>query len=148
MAKKHASKEKDMEVDMSPMIDMVFLLLIFFVVTASQLQIKKDNRINVPLADSSFSQKDKAGRIVINILENGEFYDIDSTPLIDDSAISQYFEAQMQLPSIQRMYQENPASVKLHLRGDLKTLFKHTDKVMKLASAAGITDVAFATSGD
>lgn len=51
MGKKKANvapEEENGEMDMSPMIDMVFLLLIFFVVNATAITVKKDKNIQMP----------------------------------------------------------------------------------------------------
>ena len=60
-------QEDDTEVDMSPMIDMVFLLLIFFIVNATLIIVEMDKRVQVPIARYSEKQHDMMGRIVINV---------------------------------------------------------------------------------
>ena len=67
----NAGQDDDMKVDMSPMIDMVFLLLIFFIVTANLVVVKMDKKVEVPVADQSEPQKKKTGRIVINVYGDG-----------------------------------------------------------------------------
>ncbi|MFP6881205.1 MAG: biopolymer transporter ExbD, partial [Roseibacillus sp.] len=57
----------DLKIDMSPMIDMVFLLLIFFLVNATLIIVEMDKKIMVPIAKYSTKQSDKLGRIVINV---------------------------------------------------------------------------------
>ena len=57
----------DTQVDMSPMIDMVFLLLIFFLVNATLIIVKMDKRVKVPIAKFSTKQESKLGRIVMNV---------------------------------------------------------------------------------
>ena len=60
-------QEDDTQVDMSPMIDMVFLLLIFFIVNATLIIVEMDKRVQVPIARYSEKQNDKMGRIVVNV---------------------------------------------------------------------------------
>ena len=60
-------QEDDTQVDMSPMIDMVFLLLIFFIVNATLIIVEMDKRVKVPIARYSEKQNDKMGRIVVNV---------------------------------------------------------------------------------
>ena len=43
----------DARMDMSPMIDMVFLLLIFFMVASRMVTVKVDDKIKPPVADES-----------------------------------------------------------------------------------------------
>ena len=42
-------QDDDTKVDMSPMIDMVFLLLIFFIVNATLIIVEMDKRVQVPI---------------------------------------------------------------------------------------------------
>ena len=46
-------QEDDTQVDMSPMIDMVFLLLIFFMVASRMVTVKVDDKIKPPVADET-----------------------------------------------------------------------------------------------
>ena len=67
----NAEESEGLAVDMSPMIDMVFLLLIFFIVTANLVVVKMDKRVEVPVAENSTPQEKKTGRIVINVYGDG-----------------------------------------------------------------------------
>lgn len=74
MGKKKANvapEEENGEMDMSPMIDMVFLLLIFFVVNATAITVKKDKNIQMPTASSSGEVKSANGCIVVNVYGEG-----------------------------------------------------------------------------
>ena len=62
-----ASSEETGEMDMSPMIDMVFLLLIFFVVNATAITVKKDKNIQMPTATSSDEVKSSNVCIEMNV---------------------------------------------------------------------------------
>lgn len=53
------------------MIDMVFLLLIFFVVNATAITVKKDKNIQMPTASSSGEVKSANGCIVVNVYGEG-----------------------------------------------------------------------------
>ena len=44
----------ELAIDMSPMIDMVFLLLIFFLVNATMIIVKQDAAVKPPVARSSW----------------------------------------------------------------------------------------------
>ena len=69
-----AADEESGEMDMSPMIDMVFLLLIFFVVNATAITVKKDKNIQMPTASSSGEVKSANGCIVVNVYGEGDEY--------------------------------------------------------------------------
>lgn len=139
----NADSGDELKIDMSPMIDMVFLLLIFFIVNASVVVVKMDKKVEVPVASNSSPQEEKLGRIVINVygekdiadgryrMEDGE------TPFADDQAIIQY---------IKEAKDKMAGSVvpKLHLRGHRNTEFKHARRVIRLAAEAGVDQVVFA----
>ena len=62
-----------MKMDMSPMIDMVFLLLIFFMIASQMITIKMDPAVLPPVADQSVRSSVYKGRFVVNIYEDGTF---------------------------------------------------------------------------
>ena len=47
------AKEDELKVDMSPMIDMVFLLLIFFIVASTAIVVKQDSEVDPSIAQNS-----------------------------------------------------------------------------------------------
>ena len=60
-----------MKVDMSPMIDLVFLLLIFFMVSSTLITYRKDPDVIIPVATAGKVPKDIQGRVILNILTTG-----------------------------------------------------------------------------
>lgn len=63
---------EDIEIDMSPMIDMVFLLLIFFIV-ASQI-IDEKPAVDVPSAAFGKVPEDTTGRLMISVTKDEKYY--------------------------------------------------------------------------
>jgi biopolymer transport protein ExbD len=63
---------EDLELDMSPMIDMVFLLLIFFIV-ASQIVDEKP-KVDIPTAATAKVPEDTTGRLMITVKSDDTFY--------------------------------------------------------------------------
>ena len=150
----NAGQEDDMKVDMSPMIDMVFLLLIFFIVTANLVVVKMDKRVEVPVADKSTPQKKKTGRIVINVYGDGvnkagksvehpqkaryAMGDVDSTPFADDAAILEFIQDA-------KKNMEGSVTPQLHLRGHRGVEFKYCRHIIQIAAEAGVDQVIFAS---
>ena len=133
---------EDLTIDMSPMIDMVFLLLIFFLVNATMIIVKMDPAVEPPVAMNSVKAEDGNGRIVINIRENGDFYAENPETegqLVEDSDVTDYVSKKKDL-IVQLGYEP-----KLHLRGDKRAVFKHCRKVLRLSAQAGVDKVVFAT---
>lgn len=144
----NADEGDGLAVDMSPMIDMVFLLLIFFIVTANLVVVKMDKRVEVPVAEHSSPQEKKTGRIVINVYGDDEMAEVggrfsmgdaDFTPFPDDdAAILEYIKEK-------KNEMEGTVKPQLHLRGHRKVEFKHCRRIIRIAAEAGVDQVIFAS---
>ena len=66
------NNEDDIELDMSPMIDMVFLLLIFFIV-ASQI-IDEKPQVEIPDAVYAKVPDDTTGRLMITVRADERYF--------------------------------------------------------------------------
>ena len=60
------------EINLTPMIDVVLQLIIFFVVTTTFISIESGAKVNLPSAD--FSKIEEAKTITITITENNMIY--------------------------------------------------------------------------
>ncbi|MDX1681039.1 MAG: biopolymer transporter ExbD [Akkermansiaceae bacterium] len=134
-----AGNEDECQLDMSPMIDMVFLLLIFFIVNATAIIVKTDPKVEPPVAKNAVAQTLKDGRIVVNVRPDGTYtaqeYD---TILPDEGAIKDYVEKQKD------MIESMALEPRLHLRGDQNAIFKHSRVAVRAAAEAGVNQVIFA----
>lgn len=68
--KKYSNEEKEADVDMTPMLDIVFILLIFFIVTTSFIK-EEGLLINRPKAKNNPSQVNTP-TVVVQISESGQ----------------------------------------------------------------------------
>ena len=131
--------EDDAKVDMSPMIDMVFLLLIFFIVNATAIVVQTDPKVLPPVAKNSTRQEIAAGRIVVNVREDGTYTAENFNVVLKDEA--DIFDL------VKNAKQANDAlgvESKLHLRGDQDTVFKFSRTAIRASAAAGVDQVIFA----
>lgn len=64
-----ATEEIGME--MTPMIDIVFLLLIFFMVTATFQRVETDPKVKLPTADAADPDQRVPGTTVVNVRQDG-----------------------------------------------------------------------------
>lgn len=134
-----AGDSDECALDMSPMIDMVFLLLIFFVVNSSQAIVKQDSDVKPPIASYGKKQEDKNGRIVVNVYQDGSFKTERGLPLETDDDIFELVKKAKEENDL-RSYKS-----KLHLRGDKNAVFKHSRKIIAISAKAGVDQVMFAT---
>lgn len=133
-----ANKEEEATLDMSPMIDMVFLLLIFFIVNATAIIVKTDPDVEPPIAKNSKRQTEKGGRIVVNVRDDGTFTTEQLVILKDDADIQDYVEKEKD------KWLGLAEKPKLHLRGDKDAVFRHSRTAVRAAAAAGVNEVVFA----
>src|SRR6056297_3553521 len=67
------NEAEEVDIDMSPMIDMVFLLLIFFIVASQIVKIDKEP-IELPSALYAKVPEDETGRYLITVNREGEMF--------------------------------------------------------------------------
>lgn len=72
MAKRHKSVEEEADIDMTPMLDIVFIMLIFFIVTTSFAR-EKGMEVNRP-KDQQQQTNDKSDAVSILINASGQIY--------------------------------------------------------------------------
>ena len=121
--------EEDSAIDITPMLDVVFIMLIFFIVTATFV---KESGIDVNRPDAATTVKLEKANILIAIGANNEIW-IDRRR-VDIRAVR---------PNIERLHAENPqGSVVIQADKDSKT--ETLIKVMDAARSAGVFNIAIA----
>jgi biopolymer transport protein ExbD len=127
-----------MKMDMSPMIDMVFLLLIFFMIASQMITVKMDPEVLPPVADMAIPGKVFKGRFVVNVYQDGTFKDVDWKLITEDQITERIRKLAEKLKG-----SENPA--KLHIRADRLSPVLSIKKVTKAAGAGGVNTVIFSS---
>ena len=125
-------KSEESEVNMTPMLDVVFIMLIFFIVTASFVK-EAGVDVNRPPAMTAIS-KDK-GNILIAITESGQIW-IDRRQ-VDPRSLR---------ANIERLHGENPQGA-IVIQADKNSQNHLLVSVMDAAKAAGVNQIAVATEG-
>ncbi len=125
-------KVEQSEVNMTPMLDVVFIMLIFFIVTSSFVKEAGVDVIRPPAVTAE--SKDK-GNILIAITENGQIW-IDRRQ-VDPRSLR---------ASIERLHGENPNGA-IVIQADQKSQNHLLIAVMDAAKAAGVNQVAIAAEG-
>lgn len=140
--------EEDASMDMSPMIDMVFLLLIFFVVNSTAIKVEMIPSVSVPTATNSSSVESVKGFIVVNVWgevrPDGVSPDINfgeenGNPLATDQELADYLKKKVEEDAAYLKPEEH----KLYIRGDQQAVFKYARKAITLAGGLGISDIVF-----
>ncbi|PHS25702.1 MAG: biopolymer transporter ExbD [Methylophaga sp.] len=121
------------EVNMTPLIDMVFILLIFFIVTTSFV---KETGVDVSRPSAKTAVKKEKANILIAIKPNGEVW-IDKR-LIDRRAVR---------ANVERLHAENPEGSVIIL-ADKESKTGLLIEVMDQARLAGVANVSIAAERD
>jgi biopolymer transport protein ExbD len=122
-------REDSISFQITPMIDMTFLLLIFFMVTStlSNEQLKVD--ISLPTARSAQMPDDVSNRDIINIDGEGVYY-IGNNPALKEDVAAH----------LKQRFEDFPP-LKLYIRADRDTPAKKIKELMRMAAEAGAVDV-------
>ncbi|NTS78313.1 biopolymer transporter ExbD [Catenovulum sp. SM1970] len=123
--------DEEQNIDMTPMLDVVFIMLIFFIVTASFV---KEAGIDVNRPDAPTAVKKERANILIAINDAGEIW-IDKRR-IDVRAVQ---------ANIERLKAENPQG-SVVIQADRKANVETLVKVMDASRAAGAYDVSIAAN--
>lgn len=122
------------ELELAPMIDVVFLLLIFFIVTWQFARFERDMDISVPAAEESTDEPRNIGEIIVNVREDGSII-LNGRTVSRDELLSK-------LQAISQAYPDQAVI----LRGSSEANFQAIINVLDQIKKAGIWNVAFATT--
>ena len=117
------------EINMTPMLDVVFIMLIFFIVTASFV---KEAGIDVNRPEAATAVKKERANILVAISDTGELWI--NKRQIDVRAVQ---------ANIERLKAENPQG-SVVIQADKKATTDMLIKVMDASRAAGAFDVSIA----
>jgi biopolymer transport protein ExbD len=128
-AKRHLPTEEEIELDMTPMLDIVFIMLIFFIVTTSFVK-ESGVTVNTPQAETA-SQQEKAN-IFIAITASGEVW-IDRRP-VDVRSVRAI---------VARLHADNPEGSVI-IQADAEAATHNLVEVMDQVRLAGVEGIAIA----
>jgi len=122
------------ELELAPMIDVVFQLLIFFIVTWQFARFERDMDISVPSAEQAENKDRQAGEIIINVRKDGT--------IVLNGLVTERDDLLAKLASISEAYPDQAVI----LRGSSEADFQSIIHVLDVVKEAGIWNVAFATT--
>ncbi|MAP16214.1 MAG: biopolymer transporter ExbD [Verrucomicrobiales bacterium] len=121
-------------IQLAPMIDVVFLLLIFFIVLWNYARFETEIDISVPAASAGENPERTIGEIVVNVNKEGSIT-IEGIERSEEETLEMF-------RNIVAAYPDQA----LILRGDKEASFDHIVKVLNLCKEANIWNISFATS--
>lgn len=133
MARKRIREEEEAELDMTPMLDIVFIMLIFFIVTTSFV---KEAGIDVSRPEASQATTKPSANIFIAIRENGEVW-------MDRRQV----DVERVAANLERLLAEQPTDMVV-IQADKDARHGIVVKVMDQIKEAGIAQISIAAETD
>ena len=131
-ANRFSRSDEESDINLTPMLDVVFIMLIFFIVTATFI---KQAGIDVLRPDADTAEQKPTVSVLVAIGPNGDIW-IDKKK-VDSAAVRAHIE---------RLHSENPKGG-LVIQSDREAKYGQLKAVLSAARAAGLTEVAIATEG-
>ena len=129
MRRRRARDREASEVNLTPMLDVVFIMLIFFIVTASFV---KEAGIDITRPPAATAERKERGNILVAITESNQIW-IDRRQ-VDPRSLR---------ANIERMHAENPQG-SVVIQADEKSENGLLVRVMDAARLAGVKNVSLA----
>jgi len=125
-------RKDDVALDMAPMIDMVFLLLIFFMVASVVTELDKVE-VEIPKAKYAKVPEDTTGRTMLSVDANNVIYA--GTVPVTIEELKELISAELDLNPDQRIL----------IRADGLVEYKTLKEIMIACGEVGATDLIYAT---
>lgn len=121
-------------INMTPMIDVVFLLIIFFLVSSHLTRTETQIELPLPIAKSGAEDKNvDAPRVTLNVKENGQI--LLTGREIDIERLEQ---------RLKEIRETEGDSLEVRVRGSRETPYVFVEPIMLACTKAGIWNVSFA----
>ncbi len=140
-ASMRAAPEEDPEFQIAPMIDILLVLLVFFMSISSTEVLQSNDQVKLPVAKDA-KQKDKAksnskGQSIVNVLwsplNNSGSIEVDEQKFAQPGDIS---------PVLQKKLLANP-EMRVLIRADKNVRYEYMRAVLVAAAGAGVSNVTF-----
>ncbi len=119
-------------IPMAPMIDIVFLLLIFFITTSVFARLENELSITVPTAESAEPPQRTLGELIVNLRFDGVI-------VVNQRPVSQR-QLQLLLTNIAKRYPDQSVII----RGDRNAVLEYAINVLDICAKSGVWNVSFA----
>ena len=121
-------------IQLAPLVDVLLLLLIFFLMTWNAARSENELDVKVPKASAAKEKTAPIGDVVVNVKADGNV--IVNRRTLTGPDLTELLKSLVQLNSQQTVV----------IRGDEAGAYKNIIGVLNICTEAGITNVAFATA--
>jgi len=121
-------------IQLAPLVDVLLLLLIFFLLTWNAARNENELDVKVPKASAAKEKSAPVGDVVVNVKADGNV--VVNRRTLTSAELTDLLKSLVQLNSEQAVI----------IRGDESGAYKNIIGVLNICTDAGITNVAFATA--
>jgi biopolymer transport protein ExbD len=121
-------------IQLAPLVDVLLLLLIFFLMTWNAARNENELDVKVPKASAAKEKAAPIGDVVVNVKSDGNV--VVNRRTLSNAELSDLLKSLVQLNAEQAVV----------IRGDEAGAYKNIVAVLNTCSEAGVTNVAFATA--
>jgi biopolymer transport protein ExbD len=129
--------EENPEFQIAPMVDILLVLLVFFMSISSTEVLQTNRSIHLAVAADGKASKKNAGQVIVNIswvtLNNLGSVEVNDAPYPDPNSI---------LPMLQQSVAQNPL-IRVLVRADKAVRWDYERSVLAVIAKAGINNVTF-----
>ncbi|MEI6072965.1 MAG: biopolymer transporter ExbD [Verrucomicrobiae bacterium] len=129
--------DADPEFQIAPMIDILLVLLVFFMSISSTEVLQSNKEVNLPIAKEAKQAKDNPGQVIINVtyvpINNMTGIEVDQ---------KRYQSPGELVGMLQNKVRINPL-VRVLIRADKEVKYEYTRQLLEAIGAAGVGNVTF-----
>lgn len=123
----------DVGMQIAPMVDITWIMIIFFMVTNEIAENEYNVPINLPIATAAVVPEDMAGRVIVNVDQQGSYF-LGNEKLDLAELTSQLKRRMIEFPPL-----------KVYLRADANTAALKTKEFYRACAEAGAVEIVLGT---
>ena len=129
----HSRQPPPIAMQLAPMIDILLLLLSFFIITWQFTRSETELSVSVPTAEEGAQKNRSRGEIIINVLADGSVK-------VEGLAVD-LIQLREKLTAVAKQFKNQP----VRIRGDGSVDYQRIVEVIDTCQKAGIWNISFAT---
>ena len=140
--------EGDPEFQIAPMIDVLLVLLIFFMSITSAQVLKVDKTIELPISEHALKKDSQRAEAIVNVKWDATAkkatFSMDDRPYDNPAELAKALEARRKVAEANTRRDEGPV-FRCVIRGDREATARSISQAMNAAAEAGISGISFST---
>ena len=139
--------EGEPEFQIAPMIDVLLVLLIFFMSITTAQVLKVEKTIQLPLAPDAIKKDTQRSEVIVNVkwdaAQKKGSYVVDDKTFLETGELTKAIAAAKKVGETRIAKSANP-TFRAVIRGDREATATYISRAMNAAAEAGISDISFA----